>query len=77
MRGNLLTPAGVDGEISFFEKINAYTPKDKIYRIAAITTTTRRFGPSGSLINRNITREHTRDVIPNTANEVFFKLNMG
>ncbi len=42
--------------------------------IVAITTTTRRFGPSGSLKNRNIAREHTRDVMPKMSKEDLFDL---
>jgi hypothetical protein len=46
--------------------------KDKEYIITAITVTIKRFGPSGSLKNENITLEHTRDVIPKISSEVFF-----
>lgn len=42
--------------------------------IAAMTITTRRFGPSGSLKNENITLEHAMDVIPKISNDVFFDL---
>jgi len=56
------------------EKLNKYTAKDKKYIIAAIPTTTRRFGPSGSLKNKNISLEHTIAVIPRNISEVFFDL---
>ena len=51
-----------------------YTAKDNKYIMIAITTTTRRFGPSGSLKNKNITLEHTKDVAPNMSSGVFLNL---
>jgi len=48
--------------------------KDRKYIIAAITITTRRFGPSGSSKKKNIALEHAIDVIPKISNEVFFDL---
>ena len=42
--------------------------------ITAIPITTSKFGPSGSLKNKNITLEHAIDVIPKISNEVFFDL---
>jgi hypothetical protein len=48
--------------------------KERKYTITAIPITTSRFGPSGSLKKRNITREHMRDVRPRVSNEVFFDL---
>ena len=51
---------------------NRYATKDKKYTIAAVTKTIKRFGPSGSLKNANITLEHTRAVIPRMISDVFF-----
>jgi hypothetical protein len=53
---------------------NKYTVKDKKYRIIAITTTMSKFGPSGSLNDKNITLEHVRDVMPNISSEIFFEM---
>ena len=39
----------------------------------AIPSTTRRFGPSGSSIKKNITREHSRDVINKIRKDIFFE----
>lgn len=50
------------------------TPKDKKYIIIAITVTTRRFGPSGSLKKKNIVLEKIIDVSPKIINEIFFDL---
>jgi len=60
--------------ILFVEGLNKYTANDKKYIMAAIPITTRRFGPSGSLKNKNIILEHTIDVIPRISNEIFFDL---
>ena len=57
-----------------FEKLNKYDDKDTTYTIAAITITMRRFGPSGSLKDRNIILEQAIDVIPRMNSEVFFDL---
>ncbi len=48
--------------------------KDKKYTIAAITVTTRRFGPSGLLKKKNIILEHTIAVMPKMSSEIFFDL---
>lgn len=56
------------------ERPNKYIGKDKKYTIAAMPITTNKFGPSGSLKNKNIGLEKTRDVIPNISNEIFFDL---
>lgn len=42
--------------------------------MAAVTITTRRFGPSGSSINKNNVREHMSDVTPKTMRKVLFEL---
>lgn len=54
--------------------LNKHIAKDKKYIITAIPITTRRFGPSGSLKKKNITLEHTTDVIPNISSGIFFDL---
>jgi hypothetical protein len=46
-----------------------YTPNDTKYIIIAITVTTKRFGPSGSLKNANIILEQTREVMPRIRSE--------
>lgn len=51
-----------------------YITKDRRYTTAATPMTTGRFGPSGSLRNRNSTREHTIDVTLKMSNEVLFDL---
>jgi hypothetical protein len=56
------------------EELNKNTGKDKKYMIAAITVTTNKFGPSGSLKNKNIVLEHTMEVILRISKEVFFDL---
>jgi len=40
--------------------------------ISASPITTSKFGPSGSLKNKNSNLEHARDIIPKISNEVFF-----
>lgn len=60
--------------LMFVEYLYKYTAKDKKYIIVAITITTKRFGPSGSLKNMNITLEHVIDVMPKINNEIFFDL---
>lgn len=56
------------------ERPNRYNGKDKEYIITAIPVTTRRFGPSGSLKNKNSALEHTIEVMPKISREVFFDL---
>lgn len=56
------------------ERSNKYTAKDKKYKIVANPTTIRRFGPSGSLNNKNVVLENKREVTPNMINEIFFEL---
>lgn len=56
------------------EELNKYAAKDKKYTTIATPITTRRLGPSGSLKNKNITLEHTIDVIPRISSDVFFDL---
>ena len=48
--------------------------RDKKYITTAITITTRRFGPSGSLKKANINLDNKIDVIPKISNGVFFAL---
>jgi hypothetical protein len=60
--------------INFVGRIKTYAANDRKYMIAAVTKTTRRFGPSGSLKNTNRAREHTITVIAKISNEVFFDL---
>jgi hypothetical protein len=48
-----------------------YTAKDKTYKIAAITMTMSKFGPSGSLKDKNIVLEHAMDVMANIMSEIF------
>jgi hypothetical protein len=69
---SLLRP--VNDERGELEELNKYTAKDRKYTIAAITVTTSKFGPSGSLKKKNIAREKIIAVIPNIINEVFFDL---
>lgn len=38
----------------------------------AVTITTKRLGPSGSLKKKNIVLEHIRDVIAKISDEIFF-----
>lgn len=52
--------------------LNRYDIKDKKYTITAVTITTNKFGPSGSLKNQNIALEHMADVINKIINEAFF-----
>lgn len=61
-------------KIFLIEILGEYAIKDKIYKTSATTITTKRFGPSGSSKNTNITLEHTTDVTPKITNEVFLKL---
>lgn len=56
------------------KELDKYSAKDKKYRIAAITVTMSKFGPSGSLKKKNINLEHARAVIPKINNEIFFDL---
>jgi hypothetical protein len=42
--------------------------------IVAATITTKRFGPSGSLKNKNIVLEQTIDAIAKISNEIFFEM---
>jgi hypothetical protein len=56
------------------EELNKYIGKDKKYIIAAIPVTTRRFGPSGSLKNKNSTLEQMIAVIARISSEIFFDL---
>jgi hypothetical protein len=61
---------------SFFEpeRLDTYDARDKKYTIPAVTTTIRRFGPSGSLKKKNIAPEDMRAVIPKINSAVFFDL---
>lgn len=54
------------------EGINKDAPKDTKYTITATPVTTNKFGPSGSLKNRNSILEHAREVIANISSEVLF-----
>jgi hypothetical protein len=54
--------------------VNKYISTDKKYTITAIPVTTRRFGPSGSLINKNMPLEHTIAVMARISNKIFFDL---
>jgi hypothetical protein len=56
----------------FIEGLNKYTIKDKKYTIIAIAITTKRFGPSGSLKNTNITLDNKIAVTANITNGNFF-----
>ena len=58
----------------FSEGLNKYVAKDKKYIATATPITTRRFGPSGSLKNKNIFLEHAIAVIPKISKEIFFDL---
>lgn len=49
-----------------------YATSDSAYTIAPATTTTKRFGPSGSLKNENMARELSRAVIARMVSETFF-----
>ena len=51
-----------------------YATRDKKYTITAITITTSKFGPSGSLKNAKSVLEHTIAVSPRSINEIFFDL---
>lgn len=53
---------------------NKYTGKDRRYRNNAITVTISKFGPSGSLNNKNIVLEHAIAVMPKISNEIFFDI---
>lgn len=50
---------------------NRSTNKDGMNIINAIPTTTNKFGPSGSLKNKNITREQMSDVMASIVSEIF------
>ncbi len=54
--------------------LNKYAVSDKKYMISAITVTTNKFAPSGSLNMKNNTFEHAIAVMPKMSNEVFFDL---
>lgn|GEM_PF-3012289 len=56
------------------EKLKKYAAKERRNTMAAAPTTTKRFGPSGSLKNRNITLEKTSDVIARIRSEIFSDL---
>ena len=58
----------------FDGKSNKYTDKDRKYTITAVIITTRRFGPSGSLKNKNINLENAKDVRAKITNEIVFDL---
>lgn len=51
--------------------IKRITKEDKKYITNASTVTTKRFGPSGSLIKKNTKRERRREEIPKIDNEIF------
>jgi hypothetical protein len=57
----------------FIGGLNKYTTKDKKYTIIAIAITTKRFGPSGSLKNRNIALDKRTAVTANITNGSFFE----
>lgn len=58
----------------FSEGLNAYTAKENTYMIIAIRITTKRFGPSGSLKNKNIDREHITAVMLKMSSEILLDL---
>lgn len=58
---------------SFIEWFTTHTANDKKYMNIARTTTTRRFVPSGSSMNKNSVLEQIRDVIPSNACDVVFE----
>jgi hypothetical protein len=51
--------------------LNTNMPRDRRYTMTAVTKTTNKLGPSGSLKNMNITREQIRDVMANISHDVF------
>lgn len=53
--------------------LNKYIVKVKKYITKVNTVTMKRFGPSGSSIKKNITREHSRDVINKIRKDIFFE----
>lgn len=61
-------------QLLLIERLNEYTASDRRNMITASPTTISRFGPSGSLINKNTTLEHTMDKTPRIINEAFFDL---
>lgn len=54
--------------------LNRCTANDKKYMIAAITVTTRRFGPSGSSKKKNIVLEQIIDVMNKIKSGILFDL---
>ncbi len=64
---SLLTPFILKG-------LNIYTAKDKKYTASARPTTTKRFGPSGSLKKKNSILEQMMAVAANIITEIFFDL---
>lgn len=54
------------------EGVNEHAAKDAKYRITAMTIIMSRFGPSGSLKDKNIVLEHAIAVMPKIINEAFF-----
>ncbi len=62
---------------SLFKAVNdrkGYITKDRKYMTEAITVTTKRLGPSGSLIASNIALEHVRAVTARIVSEIVFDL---
>ena len=53
---------------------NIYGGKDKIYISAAVTITTSKFGPSGSLKDRSIILESRMDVTPRAIKDMVFEI---
>jgi len=66
---SLLRPVSNEGK-----GYNKYAATDKKYTIAAVPTTTSKFGPSGSLKKKNSAREQRIDVTARISNEIFFDL---
>jgi len=55
-------------------KLNKYADKEKKYNIAAVAVTISRLGPSGSLKRKNISLEHSIEVMAKIIRELFFEL---
>ena len=56
------------------EESNKYAAKDKKYTSIATPATMSKFGPSGSLKNKNSALEHAKDVAAKIATEIFFEI---
>lgn len=55
------------------EKLNKYTEKERKKKIAAVPRTMSKFGPSGSLKKKNISRERTTAIILRINSDIFFE----